>query len=189
VVTGEEGGRGVLLFLDGLDKTGKTIFAQAWVATYPAQWRYLVWHYPALSPPLTPEFFVGSNYCILQAYANFPEAHWLINRSLIAEKVYGQLVRRNLDESWLKWWVAQLPAHTGALYFTVPYEVYQTRYRGDDAFAQFSPGQWDLLGRDYRGWLEFLHIPHLVVDGTAPFATQHDRVYDWLYGPGGLDNA
>src|SRR5713101_2136845 len=115
----------MILYIDGLDKTGKTTLAMAWCREHHAAHIHVP--YPTDVPPLhVGDFFLGTSMGVIAAYRG-AGVDFVVNRSFISELVYGPLLGRGYDITKAQWWAKQVPEDAYFVYVILPYVDYLDR--------------------------------------------------------------
>lgn len=177
----------MLLYLEGLDRTGKTTFGTR--LAMEQGWPYLQRRYPApgLLRGLTADYFLGGHVYTLHAYAAFqradPTATLIVDRSLVSEYAFADVYGRGLTEEKMDFWLRMLPKAARFLLFVVPYEIYVERHSQGEGQVPLDELTFNAVSTTYQAF--FANFPRQswrMLSGVAPYGYQLKDCVDILDG-------
>ncbi len=175
-----------LIYLEGVDKSGKSTFLTSWARKYP-HWIVLRWSYPDNIPDGVDHtsLFLGGNLYTTRFYSDLyardKSTNILVYRCLLSEYAYASLYHRKVPLNLVQWWIdQQLRQHTIVAMFGVDHWTYLKRSeRHPDRVPLTRIGAFRSVVARYEKIMQLLEPSWVVttrIDGTWPFEKQEEAL-------------
>lgn len=175
----------MLLFIEGVDRAGKSTFIKGLEDTF--GFTPFALRYPGTCVPIgMSDYFLGANTFLLEMYKvmqGHQPFNLAVHRGFLSEYVYSPLFGREVRRDHIQLWLDQWPDDAALIHLTISHDDYLRRATDDDTISLASDAHWRLVVSRYQHVLAFANRKGktvISVSGAIPFKEQMRIIVTYL---------